>query len=294
MFFFLKEGWQTFSTAHQNMDKVQLYMQIIPQHVHTAIRVLETAPSARIIGRLLPRTLREIERIGFTCAKLTKNTHLAFNGVMKLLAEVISATSSSQSVGQARKREADLKLQVNRILEARLANATKVAERAYGVAKDKAREAHAAYKEAVGKIPTGFGKFLQDLGNAFVNVVNTVGPIVVGSLIGGPIGAGAVFAHTIATGGNNPIATVTAQIKLVEIASYAVLYKSALEELGTETKTSFIDATNVNAVNSSNFEYAATAFNGFIRVSGTYLLFRITLSQLSVLFHSITARVIRS
>lgn len=270
--FFVIEGWQTFSTAHQNMDKIQLYMQIIPKHVRTAISVLETAPSARIIGRLLPRTLREIERIGFTCVKLTKNTHLAFNGMMELLAEVISATVNSKSVGEARKREADLKLQANRILEARLANATKVAQQAYGVAKDKAREAHAAYKEARGKIPTSFGKFLQDLGNAFVNVVNTVGPIVVGSLFGGPIGAGTVAAHTITTGGSNPTATVTAQIKLVEVASYAVLYKSALEELGTETRTLFIDATNANAVNSSNFEYAAAVFNGFIRVSGTYSL----------------------
>ncbi|CAF1337288.1 unnamed protein product [Adineta steineri] len=255
------------------MDKIQLYMQLIPTHIHTATNVLETAPSGRIIERVLPRTIRELERISSICVNLTQDSRRAFVEVMLLLGEVIEATSQSQGVAEQRKTVVEMELNSSRTFEALLANTTKQAKEAYITAQEKTRQSYDTYKEAVRAIPVGFEKFLQDCGNAVNNVISEVGPIIVASAVGGPV-AGAAVAFSsrddkpaagttpnLSSGKGDPAANTNAQIDLIETANFAGLYKSELEKLTSDVKSSFTGTTNNTSINPADCGYANTTFN---------------------------------
>jgi hypothetical protein len=276
------EGWEAFSKAHQNMDKIQLYMQLIPTHIRTAIDVLETAPSARIIERVLPRTIRELERISSICVVLSQNSSSIFLGVMKLLSEVIGATTQSKGAAERRKETTEMELYSSRILEAQIANRTKIAKEAYIAAQEKTREAYLTYKGAVRAIPTGFDKFLEDFGSAINNVITEVGPIVVASVVGGPVAGVAVALRSregdsvadtavpLGSGEGDMVANTNAQLDLVETANFAALYRSELEKLSSGVKKSSTGTTTNTSINLLASEYAKTTFNVQLNVSERY------------------------
>jgi hypothetical protein len=267
------EGWQAFSKAHENMDKIQLYMQLIPTHIHTAMNALETAPSARIIERVLPRTIRELERISSICVNLTQDSRKAFLEVMELLSEVVAATAQSQGVAQQRKQATEMELNSSRVFEARLANMTKHAKETYIAAQEKTRQAYDTYKAAVRAIPVGFDKFLQDFGNAVNNVINELGPIIIASAAGGPV-AGVIAALrsrddnpaagtsvNLGSGEGDPAANTNAQIDLVETATYADLYRLGLEKLTSDVKRSSKGTTSNTSIDPADCDHAITTFN---------------------------------
>ena len=267
------EGWQAFSKAHQNMDKIQLYMQLIPTHIHTAMNALETAPSLRIIERVVPRTIRELERISSICVNLTQDSHKVFLEVMDLLSEVVRATAESQGVAEQRKKATEMELNSSRVLEARLANITKHAKEAYIAAEEKTRQAYNTYKAAVRAIPVGFNKFLKDFGDAVNNVINEVGPILIASVAGGPIAGVAVALRprdgnpvagasvNLGSGEGDPAANTNAQTDLVETAIFAGLYRSQLETLTSVVKTSSTGTTSNTSINSADCNDANITFN---------------------------------
>ncbi|CAM4747848.1 unnamed protein product [Rotaria magnacalcarata] len=214
------EGWHAFHGAHMNMDKIQMYMQLIPGHIATSIRILTTVPTPGLMSRILPRTFNEIERIGNECTKLSNDTHNKFLAVLKLIGEVILVTGASQGIQEKQLRDVEIRLNVARIKQEQLANVTKTVRLAYDRAADNSRRAHAAYREAIGKIPTGFGKFLKDLGGAIVSVVKTAGTFIVAKMTGGPSSS----ADGTRTGG----ADVNTQLDTQETSILAALLSKQL------------------------------------------------------------------
>ncbi len=73
------EGWEAFFNAHTNMDRIQSYMKQIPGHVQTSLK-LYAKGTPRLIQRLLPKSLANIERIGNECIKLASETDKKFHG----------------------------------------------------------------------------------------------------------------------------------------------------------------------------------------------------------------------
>ncbi|CAF5209458.1 unnamed protein product, partial [Rotaria magnacalcarata] len=170
--------------------------------------------------RILPRTFNEIERIGNECTKLSNDTHNKFLAVLKLIGEVILVTGASQGIQEKQLRDVEIRLNVARIKQEQLANVTKTVRLAYDRAADNSRRAHAAYREAIGKIPTGFGKFLKDLGGAIVSVVKTAGTFIVAKMTGGPSSS----ADGTRTGG----ADVNTQLDTQETSILAALLSKQL------------------------------------------------------------------
>ncbi len=48
------------------MSKIQAYMKQIPGHMETIIKIASSKASAKLVGRMLPRMINNIERIGNT------------------------------------------------------------------------------------------------------------------------------------------------------------------------------------------------------------------------------------
>jgi len=72
------ECWEAFLNAHTNMDRIQSYMKQIPGHVQTSLKLFVKG-TPRLIKRLLPKSLANIERIGKECIKLATETDQKFH-----------------------------------------------------------------------------------------------------------------------------------------------------------------------------------------------------------------------
>ena len=103
--------------AHINMNRIQASMALVPRHVRTALYVLGSPKSTtRIISRLMPSTLHEIERLGKTCVQWANATHEAFVTVMSLLGEVISLTETTRGLHETKLRKTEQELNASHYL----------------------------------------------------------------------------------------------------------------------------------------------------------------------------------
>jgi hypothetical protein len=71
-------------------------MKQIPGHMETIIKIASSKASAKLVGRMLPRTVNNIERIGNTCVSLARDVEDSFVSVMNLLDEVIEIITVTQ------------------------------------------------------------------------------------------------------------------------------------------------------------------------------------------------------
>jgi hypothetical protein len=83
----VNEAYTAFLFAHSNMDKIQLYMQQIPGHIKTALKLLATAPFP-LLEKLLPLTLNNIDHAGSECATLSLNTYNKFTDLILVLGKL--------------------------------------------------------------------------------------------------------------------------------------------------------------------------------------------------------------
>ena len=83
--------YNVFIDAHNKMDKIQLNIQQIPNHLTTILKLL-TSASPRLIQSMLPIALSNIERIANQCADLANSTMKNYDSVTALLQEVTLAT----------------------------------------------------------------------------------------------------------------------------------------------------------------------------------------------------------
>jgi hypothetical protein len=166
------DGWQAFLAAHTNMNRIQQSMQLVPRQVKLALQTLASPRSTpRIITRLLPSTLKEIERLGKNCIIYANNTHNAFLGVMNLLGEVISLTETTRGLAETRLRQTEIELNASRIMQEELSKVGETIRSHYNEAREAVQKAQSEYSRALKKIPTGFKALLLDLGRAVIGIV---------------------------------------------------------------------------------------------------------------------------
>ncbi len=86
--------------AHMAMDRIQLAIQQIPNHVKIALKVL-TSASPNMIKTMLPNSLETIDRLANESAATASATLHKFELLQDLLAEIIELSAVTQSANEA-------------------------------------------------------------------------------------------------------------------------------------------------------------------------------------------------
>ncbi|CAF3308434.1 unnamed protein product [Rotaria sp. Silwood2] len=81
------------------MDRIQLNMQLIPNHLKTVFKLL-TSASPRLIQSMLPMALGNIERIAKLCADSANTTRNNYASVTSLLQEITEITVGTYGYNQ--------------------------------------------------------------------------------------------------------------------------------------------------------------------------------------------------
>ncbi|CAF4117340.1 unnamed protein product [Rotaria sordida] len=163
------EVYNTFLSAHSNMNEIQLNMQQIPGHVKTALKLLATAPFP-LLEKLLPLSLNNIERIGMECSNLSSITHNKFADVQLLIGEINELTGYSSGVTDQRLTETIIELNKTEAAKNSLKDKEAAIKQRYEEQAARVREAQREFNKALDKIPSGFNAIVQQ---AFGAVVDT-------------------------------------------------------------------------------------------------------------------------
>ena len=89
------DAYWTFLSAHSSMDQIQLYMQLIPGHVKTSLKLLATAPFS-LLEKLLPLSLNNIQNASSECASLSLVTYNKFADLILVLGKCCRCFSRKQ------------------------------------------------------------------------------------------------------------------------------------------------------------------------------------------------------
>jgi DNA segregation ATPase FtsK/SpoIIIE-like protein len=159
--------------AHTAMDRIQLNIQQVPNHVKTALKLV-VAGSPMLIEIMLPKTLETIGRIADESAAHARTTFQKFSSLQELIAEIIEANTNTHStqaviveqiqsqINQAKHEQQNLNNNVNSIKD-QYENARRELERA-----------RQEYQAAYNAIPTARGWFKK----VFRAIIRTVVAIV--------------------------------------------------------------------------------------------------------------------
>ncbi|CAF3408733.1 unnamed protein product [Rotaria sp. Silwood1] len=167
------DGYRAFLGAHTSMNKIQLYMQQIPQHIKTIIKLLSSKASTSLVSRLLPKVINNIERIGQTCVTLSRGTENSFVAVMDLLGEVLEATEVTRGLHEKDLNDKTIELNVTYIIHADIKREEEVRRQHYEEIRQAVRNAQAEYSRALNDIPTGFKALGLELGRALIGLVKS-------------------------------------------------------------------------------------------------------------------------
>jgi len=63
------------------MNQIRLYMNQIPSHMKTIVKILTSKASARYTQRMVTTSMNHIERITKTCIDLASKSEMAFQSV---------------------------------------------------------------------------------------------------------------------------------------------------------------------------------------------------------------------
>ena len=208
------------------MNKIQMYMQLIPGHVKTSLKILAGTSSTQIIANLLPKTLAEIRIIGANCVTLSNSTHQTFLTVMELLGEVISTTEVARGLQETRLRQVEIDLNVSRVMQGELGQMGETIKSHYNEARGSVQAAQTQYSKALKSIPTGFKALLIDFGRAVVGIIGT---------IGNKIASG--------SGGGGQGGSIPASMANTQSLAYVRLFSDGLGKFASRA-TEFLDSSN--------------------------------------------------
>ncbi|UJR06841.1 hypothetical protein I4U23_011129 [Adineta vaga] len=170
------EMYSAFLGAHTNMDRIQMNMQQIPNHIKTALKLL-TSASPRLIKTLLPLTLTNIKRIASQCMQSANSTTHNYRNLAAFLHEL---TAVAQGTGASSSSELIIigQLLANSTAEQDLLNVQiESIRQEFEAAREALQKAQKEYYEAYHAIPGRrkrfFGGFVAStLGSIVGSVVN--------------------------------------------------------------------------------------------------------------------------
>ncbi|CAF1169932.1 unnamed protein product [Didymodactylos carnosus] len=149
------DGYKAFMFAHSSMNKIQMYMKQIPEHVTTALEIISTG-TPRMLKTILPQSLNFIESIGKECMKLANDTHHKFEITQYLISEVISSTVAAEKVSIDKRDEIIREKNDALLKKSYLQNITTMVYQRYNETKVNLEKAEERYKIAMNEMPTGW------------------------------------------------------------------------------------------------------------------------------------------
>uniref|UniRef100_A0A915L3X4 Uncharacterized protein n=1 Tax=Romanomermis culicivorax TaxID=13658 RepID=A0A915L3X4_ROMCU len=183
------DGWSAFHTAHKNMDKIQLYMQQIPSHVKTALKLIVGA-SPPVLRRMLPITLESIRDIGTSCVQLAIDTEHKYLDVMLLQGEILEATLVSKNIHDERLESVKQETKELNIRKESLSRVTQDLKNHQEKVEADVKKYQTAFDKAIKDIPTGWKAIAQDLCRAAVDIIRLAPNFMGGGFGIGGMGSG--------------------------------------------------------------------------------------------------------
>ncbi len=85
------------------MSKIQVHMKQILRYIEI-ISKISSDDSAKVVNRVLQKSVKNIERMSNTCVVLARNAQDPFKSLLNLLGEVIETTLVTKSLYELRER----------------------------------------------------------------------------------------------------------------------------------------------------------------------------------------------
>jgi multidrug efflux pump subunit AcrA (membrane-fusion protein) len=160
--------------AHTAMDRIQLNVEQVPNHVKTALKLV-IAGSPKLIEFMLPKTLETISRIANESAAYARTTFDKFSSLQNLIAEIIEANTNTHS-GQINIVQ-HIQSQINKAKDEQEVfdkNVNSIKEQ-YENARQELEKARKEYQDAYNAIPTARGWFKK----VFRKIIHVIVSIVI-------------------------------------------------------------------------------------------------------------------
>lgn len=169
-------GWEAFSTAHKNMDKIRILSMSVQEQMKTLVQTL--FQETEVVKALLPWQLSSMKSIVGECKDLAQVVEGKFNDVIYLIQELLEACLSSKR-GYERELEATrLSVKSLKLKQQAAKEAKEIAEVYSNSLRKKVEETYQDYRKAVDSIPTGWEAVYKYV-VAFLIEVIVVMPLVV-------------------------------------------------------------------------------------------------------------------
>lgn len=159
------------------MDKLQLNMQRIPNHVKLALRILNEVTSVETLNRQMSKTLNIIQRIGNDCINLSNDTHWKFANLMNQLGEIISLTEVSQGWEENQLRQTEIQLNISQVWQEQLTQLNIILKEHYQDTLDDLKSAHMEYSRALARRPSAFERTLMRIASVAVKLITNAAKI---------------------------------------------------------------------------------------------------------------------
>uniref|UniRef100_A0ABM5FIG6 Uncharacterized protein n=1 Tax=Pogona vitticeps TaxID=103695 RepID=A0ABM5FIG6_9SAUR len=154
-------GWEAFSTAHKNMDKIRLLSMSIPEQMKILIQIL--SQDIEVVTTLLPGQLNNIKTVADKCISLALAVENKFSEVIHLIQEVLEACLNSKSEYKKKIEETERILKVLNEKEMQAKKAQQLAEEYCKRVKERTEATFDDYRMAVKNIPEGWAAVGMEL-----------------------------------------------------------------------------------------------------------------------------------
>lgn len=166
-------GWSAFNEAHTSMDEIRLHTGNVPQYVRTAVEVI-LREDDRLFQAVLPNTLNSIDNIATECLRLSTSTKNNFESVIKLVHELIEASTNAKEAYNQDLRDVTQKIKENQIREKAKKEADKRAEEDLKNFKTKLDAAEQLFDKAMKSMPSGWDMIGMNLAEGLAQSLNTL------------------------------------------------------------------------------------------------------------------------
>lgn len=158
--------------AHTAMDRIQLNVKQIPNHIKTVLTLMLSG-SPKLIGTLLPKNLESIGRIANESAVYARETYGKFSSLQNLIGEVIEASTYTHSKKQHLVDQIKNEIYKAKLDEKSFSDSLNMIRSQYASAQQEMEKARQEYRNAYNAIPAKrfFGGLFRGIRRILVEIV---------------------------------------------------------------------------------------------------------------------------
>jgi hypothetical protein len=205
-------------------------MKLIPQHIRTIIKILSGKASGKLVSRILPIKINDIERISQTCVTLANNTEDSFKAVKNLLNEILEATKVTKGLHEKELHDLQVELNVTRVMQTEMKREEELRRQHYEEIRRAVHKAQAEYSQALNDIPTGWKALGLELGRAVISIGKSFAHAFIASKTGGFLSS----SNMQGSGSNDAVSTVANDQTINFAAHFGKSLNALIEKLSDD------------------------------------------------------------